>query len=38
MVELEGSNADAAMNTDRRRALLRVVRAQFRLGGRCGEC
>ena len=31
MVELEGSNTDAVMNTERRRALLRVVRAQFRL-------
>ena len=31
MVELEGPHADAVMSSDRRRALLRVVRARFRL-------
>ena len=31
MVELEGANADAAMNKDRRREVLKIVREQFRL-------
>ena len=31
MVEVEGTHADAAMNRDRRREVLRIVREQFRL-------